>query len=223
VAEKEDGNTIVSGSEDCTLRVWNTTTFECLEVIPMIGSVWSLIRSKSKSKIICGLGDGTVEMRRANDLGLIWSSRIHSSFIRSICELSDESFVTGSTDKTIKRWSEEGTVLQTFSGHSEGICQVVELRADTIASLGAEIRVWRVSTGECIQALGSLGIANTLVALGEGMLATGGFSGNVSLRGEKGELVIHVPVSTRSIYAMTRLRDGSLVISSIRRAEIRKW
>jgi len=53
------------------------------------------------------------------------------------------------------RWKDDGIVLQSFSGNSHDIMQVIELNSDTLvtASIMNELQMWRVSTGECLRTL----------------------------------------------------------------------
>jgi len=158
-------------------------------------------------------------MRRVSDLGVI--SSFKSPGVSCICELSDGSFVTGSDDGLLKRWREENieVVLQTFS-RCLGVRHVVEVNPDTIASWNLEVQLWRISTGERIRALDSEG-TTAIAALGRSMLASASKC-YVDLWGEKGDHIERIG-KWLGVYQLTRLRDGSVVISSRRRVEIRKW
>ena len=73
--------------------------------------------------------------------------------VSASCE--DGSFVSAAW-KTMKRWDEKGTVLQTFSGHSNYINRVIELNRDVIVSAQSKdttVKMWKVSTGECLRTL----------------------------------------------------------------------
>ena len=144
-AIEKDDNLLCTASSDETLKVWNTTTCECLDTLQMSGSVHSLLKTKEKTRFVCGLTNGRVEMRQVSDLGLISSFDLHGRFdaIKSICELEDGSFVSASY-KMMKGWDEKGTVLQTFSGHSAYIKSVIELNRDVVvsASLDKTLKMW---------------------------------------------------------------------------------
>jgi len=125
------------------------TTYECIDSIDTQVKVYVLLRTKNKQFMVCGLGDDTVEFRRLNDLRVVVSSfKLPAN--GTICELTDGSFVSGSYKDRLKRWDIDGTVLQTFD-HS-GVAQVIELKNDIIVSGTADsVKMWRVSTGECLQ------------------------------------------------------------------------
>ena len=68
---KIDDTTLLTGSLDRTMKVWNTTTCECLRTLQMSSSVYCLLKTKDKARFLCGLYDGTVQMRLVSDLGVL--------------------------------------------------------------------------------------------------------------------------------------------------------
>ena len=151
----KDDNTLLTASSEA-LKVWNTSSCECLETLPVGSLVRCMLKTKDKSSIVCGLSGGRVEMRRASDLGVFYSFRLHDGYdaVKSICELEDGSFVSA-VKEVIDRWDSNGRVLQTFSGHAEHIYRVIELNRDVIVSASLEntVKMWKVSTGECLRTL----------------------------------------------------------------------
>jgi len=152
VVEKDD-NTLITGSSDLTLKVWNKTSCECLDTLQIPYETGCLTKTKDQKRVVVGRKDGTVELRRISDLGLISSIQPHPEwFLRCICELQDESFVIGSTmhnyEQLLERWNKDGTQVQTFVGHLDLISRVIELTPDIIASSERyEVKVWKVSSG----------------------------------------------------------------------------
>ena len=114
---------------------------------------------KRKTTLVLFVGwtsGGRVEMRRVSDLGVLSSFKIHEGHesVVSICELEDGSFVSADW-VTMKRWDEKGTVLQTFSGHSNAYQQSdrVEQRRHRECINRQTVKMWKVSTGECLRTL----------------------------------------------------------------------
>jgi len=104
---QRDDDTIITGGDELVL--WNITTRNCLESLPVHSRIEYMVKTKDQSKIVTGLCDGTIEMRKTIDLGLIlWSVKMHSDYVYCICELHDGSFVTTAYENHFKRWSEEG-------------------------------------------------------------------------------------------------------------------
>jgi len=123
------------------------TTYECINSVDTQVKVNVLQRTKNKF-MVCGLDNETVEFRRLNDLEVISAFSVPARC--TICELTDGSFVSGSYEHHMKRWDIHGTVLQTFD-HS-GVKHVIELKSDIIVSGTSDsVKVWKVSTGECLQ------------------------------------------------------------------------
>ena len=222
-AVEKDDNTLVTGSDD-TLKIWNTTTCECLDTLPMSLSVRCLLRKKDKSCIVCGFATGEVELRRVSDLGVLSSLKLHRNLpVLSICELEDGSVVSG-VYNTMIRWDEKGTVLQAFSGHSNCINRVIKLNSDVIvsASLDGKVKMWRVSTGECLRTL-TLHFDNVcgLERVNDGVFVSASWSKKMVVWDEKGDC-IETHKCGNYITAMTRLRDGSIVTADKNLIEIRQ-
>jgi len=225
VVEKDD-NTLVSGSSDSTLKVWNKASCECLESIQMEEEVRCIIKTNNQHHVVIGLGSGTVETRRISDFDVISSFNLHHpASVLCVCELQDGSFVTGSDQADLKRWSEDGTVLQTFIAHTDFIEQVIESRPNTIVIYQTNgVIVWDVSTGNRLH---DFGLSNdnyikTMTKLAPGLFAIAEmWSSRLQVWMEEGELVQTVDTGCR-INAMTRLKDGSVVTTDGKRLEIRQ-
>jgi len=187
-----------------------------------------MLKTKSNSRFVCGFYNGTVEIRQVNDLGLLSSHRIHqetsSKAVFCVCELVDGSFVSGSADKTLKNWDETGKLLQSFVGHSQRINRVIELKRDVIVSASEDflVKIWRVSTGECINTLTAHSSSvYGLEKVKGGMFVSGSLTdGIIALWDANGVCVETIRTGNR-IRSMTTLRDGSLVTGDYKLMEIR--
>eukprot|EP01102_Stenamoeba_stenopodia_P013859 TRINITY_DN4545_c0_g2_i2.p1 TRINITY_DN4545_c0_g2~~TRINITY_DN4545_c0_g2_i2.p1 ORF type:complete len:109 (+),score=24.00 TRINITY_DN4545_c0_g2_i2:202-528(+) len=58
----------------------------------------------------------------------------HSQWVNDIIQLSDDTLVSCSWDKTLKRWTKEGQLLTTFTGHNHYVQCVMEVDNDTFLS-----------------------------------------------------------------------------------------
>jgi len=228
VVKQSNSNTFLSGSLDGMVKRWNATTLVCLTALSMdsIGStVWSMILTSDETRIVCGLGSGRVEICRVSDFWTINVFSLHTGAVPCICELEDGSFVSGSNDNTLKRWSEDGTVIRTFSGHSNLIWKVIELKRGVVVSgsWDKSLKIWRVSTGECLHTLTlHCQRVQTLMKLSEDVFISGSFDKTVRVwNGEIGHCIQTIQAGY-SIQSMIMLRDGSLLIGSHKRFEIRR-
>eukprot|EP01102_Stenamoeba_stenopodia_P008907 TRINITY_DN2604_c0_g1_i9.p1 TRINITY_DN2604_c0_g1~~TRINITY_DN2604_c0_g1_i9.p1 ORF type:complete len:412 (+),score=58.54 TRINITY_DN2604_c0_g1_i9:261-1496(+) len=77
----------------------------------------------------------------------------HSSWVRDIIQLNDDTLVSCSYDKTVKRWTVKGQLLNSFLGHSVDVFCVMEVDDNTFISGSADltIKVWNKTTGECLR------------------------------------------------------------------------
>jgi len=147
-----DNNTIVTLSSDKTLKVWNTTNYQCLDTLQTSFEVDCMMKTRDKLRIVCGSILNKTEMRRVSDLELVSSFNIPSYCID---ELEDGTFLSGSYDSTVIRWTEEygGTVLQRFKGHTQLIYNVLGLNSNAIVSVSRDgtLKMWDLTSAKCTQ------------------------------------------------------------------------
>jgi len=230
VAELNSNNkTLITGSRDGRLKVWNKETCECLrtESTRSCSTVSCMIKSKTAERpwlMVCGMSSGVIEMRRTSDIKVMSSFKLHDKDVRCICQLEDGSFVSGSFDTTIKRWYEkDGRVLQTFSGHLGIFHIVMELKSDIIITSTRDhtVTIRKVSTDECLRTIYHCESVTGMVKLSEDMFATS--SGDKTIRvvnSTKGECIETIRTN-ESVYSMIRL--GNVIVTSERdRIRVRK-
>ncbi|KAI1707334.1 WD domain, g-beta repeat domain-containing protein [Ditylenchus destructor] len=79
---KIHGNIIVTGSDDNSVRVWSTTTAECLHTLNAHnGGVWCLEMSEDGETIVSGSTDRTVRVWNTNTGELIYTLNGHTSTV----------------------------------------------------------------------------------------------------------------------------------------------
>jgi len=221
VIEKDD-NTLLTASADETLKVWNTTTCECLETFPK--RVSALLRTKSKSTIVCGLLDGTVEMRRVSDLSLLSSFQVHSSAVLCLCELEDGSFVSGA-GTTLLVWDETGTPLHSHNTEHECFTsRIIEMKRGIIASaVATKVKLWSPLVGWNSQTFSQFSYVKGLEKINERFLVSGSLDGQLVVWDRSiGAGSWHETHQCHGkISAMTKLRDGSIVTTDSDKIEIR--
>jgi len=134
-------------------------------------------------------------------------------------DCNDDLFIIGSVDKTLKTWNRAGQVLQTFLGHLRWVKRVMNWRSDVVVSASGDamLKVWRVSTGECLQTL-PMPILNECdsEASGLGKLSADRFisascDGGVRVWGRKGEC-LEIIEAEYGITAIARLGNHSLFL-----------
>jgi WD40 repeat protein len=137
VAFSPDGELIVSGSRDCTIRVWDVATGDIISgpFEGHAGAVTCVTFSPDGKQIISGSEDQTVRIWD------VWTGRTvcrpslgHTdSVICVVCSTDGRHIASGSKDKTIRLWdARTGEIVSApFQGHKSSVV--------SIAFLGREI------------------------------------------------------------------------------------
>lgn len=146
--------TIVSGSDDQTLKVWSSETGRCINTLEgHTGGVWSSQLSPDDI-VISGATDRTVKVWKAHTGETLHTLYGHTSTVRCLA-LDGNYVVSGSRDSTLRLWDiEEGTCVHVFQGHTAAV-RCVEYKNNIIVSGAYDylVMVWDAITGNCYHAL----------------------------------------------------------------------
>ena len=146
---KFDDNTILSGGRDTSIKAWSITGEEKLSLKAHQNSILSLEKINADT-FISGSRDQHI---------IVWKNyqavkkiKIHTAIVLSLCRITDNTFASGSGDNTIHLADLNGTVLQTFTGHTNWVWQVIKLDEKTIASASEDhtIKIWDLETGQLL-------------------------------------------------------------------------
>src|SRR5436305_3391501 len=123
-----DGERLVSGSGDKTIKVWNLQTGMHERTLDgHTGAVWSVAISPDGEKLVSGSDDQTIKVWNLQT-GMHERTLIgHSDYVRSVAISPDgEKLVSGSGDKTIRVWNlRTGMHERTLDGHTGAVWSVV--------------------------------------------------------------------------------------------------
>jgi len=244
--EKWDTQSFITGSSDDTLKKWSTTTHQCLNSVRTEEIVWSLILTKNQKTIVCGLADGVIDVREADDLGLISTFKLHFGIVYCICELEDGSFVSGFEaiesnddcdddsdddsdddnsshlcDNTLKRWNQKGDVLLVFAKFSS-VSELIVLQRDVIVSAGEEgvLMMWNSSTGDCLRSILHQGGLFGLLKLSQDTFISSSYDNTIRVWDDRGECLNTIKTD---IFPGQMTRVGNAIVAVNRTAfEIRR-
>ncbi len=190
VAISPDGQTLVSGSDDKTIRVWNLHSGELLRTLRghsgwviRADGVMSVAISSDEQTLGSGGGDDkTVRVWNLHSGELLRTFKGHKDWVRSVAISPDgNTIISGSDDKTIKVWNlQTGALLHTLARH-EGFVISVAISPDgnTIISGSRDktVRVWSLHSGELLNTLtGHEGFVRVAISPDGQTLVSGGGS-----------------------------------------------
>jgi WD40 repeat protein len=151
-----DGQHVLTGCRDNTLRVWAVDTGKCLRVLKgHSGQVASVLWSADQRHAISASDDKTM---RLWDVGTEQCLRLfegHTSDCYCLAWSVDQHYaVSGSRDKTLRFWDLESVqCLRVLEGHTAWV-RSVSLSADQRRIISGSndktMRLWDLETGSCL-------------------------------------------------------------------------
>ncbi|ORY36987.1 WD40 repeat-like protein [Rhizoclosmatium globosum] len=159
VAFSPDSRTVVSGSEDQTVKLWSVETGECVKTLAGHSlSVRSVAFSPDSRTVVSGSEDQTVKVWSVETGECVKTLAGHSLSVRSVAfSPNSRTVVSGSEDQTVKVWSvETGECVKTLAGHSLSVRSVAFSPNSRTVVSGSEdqtVKLWSVETGECVKTL----------------------------------------------------------------------
>jgi len=159
VALSSNGQILVSGSEDKTIKVWDFPNRKLLYTLNRhTDTVRSLAISGDGKTLASSSGDKTIALWNLQTGKLIRTLTGHTSTVWSVAISNDgKTLVSGSQDDTIKVWNlHTGQLRRILYGHSGQVFSVA-LSPDekTFATAGSDrtIKVWDLQTGVLLRTL----------------------------------------------------------------------
>ncbi|KAI3055665.1 hypothetical protein CBS147353_11284 [Aspergillus niger] len=159
VAFSPDGQTVVSGSDDSTIKLWNAATGELQQTLEgHSASVTAVAFSPDGQTVVSGSYDRTIKLWNAATGELQQTLEGHSDPVSAVAFSPDgRTVVSGSGDSTIKLWNAAtGELQQTLKGHSDPVWAVAfSPDGQTVVSGSRDntIKLWNAATGELQQIL----------------------------------------------------------------------
>ncbi|WBW70661.1 F-box/WD repeat protein Pop2 [Schizosaccharomyces osmophilus] len=140
------GNTLVSGSLDKTIRVWNIKTGECTHIFRGHTSTIRCLEILSPKRVF---RDGRIVIEPSRPY-IVSGSRDHTLRVWKFPEENDPRYLP-SESTSIEQWEKNPYYVHTLMGHTESV-RCISGYGDILVSGSYDysIRVWRISTGDCL-------------------------------------------------------------------------
>ncbi|KAF2493325.1 WD repeat-containing protein pop1 [Lophium mytilinum] len=148
------GDTLISGSYDCTVRVWKISTGETVHRLQgHAQKVYSVVLDHARKRCISGSMDNMVKVWSLETGQCLFNLEGHTSLV-GLLDLSHERLVSAAADSTLRIWDpENGQCKSTLSAHTGAITCFQHDGQKVISGSDRTLKMWNVKTGECVKDL----------------------------------------------------------------------
>lgn len=147
-------DTLVSGSYDCTVRVWKISTGETVHRLQgHTQKVYSVVLDNNRNRCISGSMDNMVKIWSLDTGSLLHTLDGHSSLV-GLLDLNCDRLVSAAADSTLRIWDpEQGQCKATLSAHTGAITCFQHDGYKVISGSDRTLKMWNVRNGECMKDL----------------------------------------------------------------------
>ncbi|MBD2207657.1 hypothetical protein H6G15_34920, partial [Calothrix sp. FACHB-168] len=153
IAVTADGQRVISGSSDNTLKIWNLQTGAKLFTLKgHSSSVNAIAVTADGQRVISASDDKTLKVWNLQTGAELFTLKGHSNWVRAIAVTADgQRVISASDDNTLKIWNlQTGAKLFTLKGHSSSV-NAIAVTADGQRVISASddktLKVWNLQTG----------------------------------------------------------------------------
>ncbi|KAJ7355927.1 WD40-repeat-containing domain protein [Mycena albidolilacea] len=142
------GRTLVSGSYDCTVRVWDLVTGACKWIL--VGhtqKVYSVVLDPPRHQACSGSMDGTVRIWDLKTGRCAHTLTGHTSLV-GLLGLSPRTLVSAAADSTLRVWDpESGALLHTLAAHTGAITCFQHDEFKVLSGSDGTLKMWNLRDG----------------------------------------------------------------------------
>jgi F-box and WD-40 domain protein CDC4 len=147
-------DTLVSGSYDCTVRVWKISTGETIHRLQgHTQKVYSVVLDHERNRCISGSMDNMIRIWDLNTGSVKYALDGHTSLV-GLLDLNCNKLVSAAADSTLRIWDpENGQCKATLSAHTGAITCFKHDGQKVVSGSDRTLKLWDIKTGECIKDL----------------------------------------------------------------------
>uniref|UniRef100_A0A060SYU2 ARAD1A19756p n=1 Tax=Blastobotrys adeninivorans TaxID=409370 RepID=A0A060SYU2_BLAAD len=148
------GDTIVSGSYDTTVRVWNASTGRCrFELLGHSHRVYSIQLDHERNRCISGSFDYMIKIWCLETGSLLHNLEGHTSLV-GLLELNNNLLVSGAADSTLRVWNPDtGEPIYKLRGHRGPITCFQHDHTKIVSGSEDTLKLWDIRTGKPVRDL----------------------------------------------------------------------
>ena len=147
-------DTLVSGSYDCSVRVWKISTGETVHRLQGHSQkVYSVVLDIKRNRCISGSMDNVVKVWSLDTGITLFNLEGHSSLV-GLLDLQQDRLVSAAADSTLRIWDpENGHCRSTLSAHTGAITCFQHDGQKVISGSDRTLKMWDVSNGDFVKDL----------------------------------------------------------------------
>jgi WD40 repeat protein/predicted Ser/Thr protein kinase len=232
IAFSPDGKTLISGTLDNTVEIWDIKTEKIIQTISdHYDWIYSVAVSPDGQILASASGDKTIKLWNLHTGELLHTLKGHSWPVLSIAISPDgQTLVSGSEDNTIKLWNlKTGELLDTFAEDTVGF-SALDISTDGWLLAGGRldnaIAVWEMHTGKLLHILRghSDRVNSVAIAANSAILASGSADGSINIWNlYTGELIRTLSEHSLSVESVAISPDSQLLASGSKDGTIKLW
>lgn len=231
VAFSHDGARLVSGSDDKSVRVWESINGGLVvEFKGHSSKVSSVAFVRDGNQVVSASWDKTVRIWDVPSGDVVIKLEGHQKEVSSISVSTDGHFIaSGSFDKSVRIWNAvNGTCLMILDGHSDQVTSVAFSSDSSVLASGSldhTVRMWDVANRCCVAMLEdhTQGVSCLTVSTDAARIASGGHDHTIRLRDIQGGRTMTLRGHRSVVTSVVFSPCGNLLVSGSRDSTLRVW
>lgn len=143
-------DTLVSGSYDCSVRVWKISTGETVyRLTGHTQKVYSVVLDHARNRCISGSMDYLVKIWSLETGSALYTLEGHTSLV-GLLDLNCDRLVSAAADSTLRIWDpENGQCKSTLTAHAGAITCFQHDAQKVVSGSERTLKMWDITTGYC--------------------------------------------------------------------------